>query len=149
MASYRFMNQAERSRLLHEVHTQITALNSKKKTIYLTTTTFNQVTLDCLTGWVFNVNDLSIMTYALDLSINKGRDEEMEAAHSANLQRNFTGGFLFTREECYFDILNVLHNGVRYESIAADSATRADIIARAQRWGGASSSNDLGTSRDW
>jgi hypothetical protein len=143
------MKQAERSRLLHEIHTQITALNSKKKIIYLTTTTFNQVTLDCLNGWVFNVNDLNIMTYALDLSINRGRNEEMEAAYSANLQRNFTGGFLFTREECYFDISNVLHNGVRYESIAADSATRADIIARAQRWGGASSSNDLGTSRNW
>jgi hypothetical protein len=146
MASDRQMTQYERSQLLHEVQDLVNKINHDRNIVFITTTTFTQVELDCLNGWVFNVNNSNLMTYALDRAVNKGREAQMQLAHAANYQRNHAGGFLFTRDECYHDIINVLLNGVRYESVTTDQATRADIIARAHRWGETISYYDMGAS---
>ena len=143
------MTQAQRSELLHTIYELIFAINKKNHVVYLTTTKQNQVTLDCLTGWVFNVNDLNLMTYALDIPMNENRSRQIEAAHAANFQRNFSGGYLFTRAECYVDIYNVLTNGVRYESNTIDTATRADFISTAATRRKPFSPDDLGTTGNW
>jgi hypothetical protein len=144
MANYRQLTQYERSQLLHDVKDLLAKINHDRNIVFLTTTTFTQVELDCLNGWVFNVNNSNLMTYALDRAVNKGREKQMQLAHAANYQRNHTGGFLFTRDECYHDIINVLLNGVRYESVTTDQATRADIIARAHKWEETTGTYDMG-----